>query len=588
MNKDNLYKKNNEEFSSKNALLLINDFLLNNKKKDLENYIKDIHNADIAEILQNLEPETRIDFVNKIGSKFDPEILTYLNDSLREELIDVLDIKQLATNSKTLDVDDAVDIVEDFAKSDQTTFLENIEENERKLIEEGLNYPEDSAGRLMQRNYVSVNDIWNVGEAIDYLRSNKKNLPEDFYDIYLVDLKNKISGIVPLGRLMGSKRTIYLQEIKNKETRIVEVATDQEEVAYLFKKYGLVSAPVIDKENKIIGSITVDDVVDVIEEEREEDILKLGGVGQTDIYDAVFNTTKSRFSWLFLNLLTAVVASVVIGFFQASIEKIVALAVLMPIVASMGGNAGTQTLTIAVRALAVKELTPTNALKIVFKETFIGGINGLIFALIISLVSMYWFNDTLLGIVIGVAMVLNLIVAGFAGTIIPLTLEKLKVDPALASGVILTTITDVFGFLSFLGLATLVLIWFYQLRAYLNNDIITKNDLIDYFYKGIKSKENLRIGVEHEKFILDKKSLKPLKYNEPIGIKNIFLRLIKDGWQPKYENDNLDNIPIIEEIVENVCSIMNIIYKSLNPENEHCKIIVENMKSIVSNDNPSV
>ena len=458
MNKDNLYKKNNEEFSSKNALLLINDFLLNNKKKDLENYIKDIHNADIAEILQNLEPETRIDFVNKIGSKFDPEILTYLNDSLREELIDVLDIKQLATNSKTLDVDDAVDIVEDFAKSDQTTFLENIEENERKLIEEGLNYPEDSAGRLMQRNYVSVNDIWNVGEAIDYLRSNKKNLPEDFYDIYLVDLKNKISGIVPLGRLMGSKRTIYLQEIKNKETRIVEVATDQEEVAYLFKKYGLVSAPVIDKENKIIGSITVDDVVDVIEEEREEDILKLGGVGQTDIYDAVFNTTKSRFSWLFLNLLTAVVASVVIGFFQASIEKIVALAVLMPIVASMGGNAGTQTLTIAVRALAVKELTPTNALKIVFKETFIGGINGLIFALIISLVSMYWFNDTLLGIVIGVAMVLNLIVAGFAGTIIPLTLEKLKVDPALASGVILTTITDVFGFLSFLGLATLVLI----------------------------------------------------------------------------------------------------------------------------------
>ena len=214
----------------------------------------------------------------------------------------------------------------------------------------------------------------------------------------------------------------------------------------------------INEDQNIIGSITVDDVVDVIEEEREEDILKLGGVGQTDIYDAVINTTKSRFSWLFLNLLTAVVASIVIGFFQASIEKVVALAVLMPIVASMGGNAGTQTLTVSVRALAVKELTPSNAVKIVLKETFIGGINGMIFAIIISLVSMYWFQDGLLGIIIGLAMVLNLILAGFAGTIIPLTLNRLNIDPALASGVILTTITDVFGFLSFLGLATIFLL----------------------------------------------------------------------------------------------------------------------------------
>ena len=214
----------------------------------------------------------------------------------------------------------------------------------------------------------------------------------------------------------------------------------------------------INEDQNIIGSITVDDVVDVIEEEREEDILKLGGVGQTDIYDAVINTTKSRFSWLFLNLLTAVVASIVIGFFQASIEKVVALAVLMPIVASMGGNAGTQTLTVSVRALAVKELTSSNAVKIVLKETFIGGINGIIFAIIISLVSMYWFQDGLLGFIIGLAMVLNLILAGFAGTIIPLTLNRLNIDPALASGVILTTITDVFGFLSFLGLATIFLL----------------------------------------------------------------------------------------------------------------------------------
>ena len=268
----------------------------------------------------------------------------------------------------------------------------------------------------------------------------------------------------PTKKAIKLKRTNHNKRARNciphiwKKTRTINVFTDQEEVAYQFNKYAMVSAPVVDENNIIIGSITVDDVVDVIEEEREEDILKLGGVGQADIYNAVIDTTKSRFSWLLVNLLTAVIASIVIGFFQASIEKVVALAVLMPIVASMGGNAGTQTLTVSVRAIATKELTTSNALKIIIKETFVGGINGIILAIIIGLLSSYWFSDDLLGLVIAMAMILNLIIAGFAGILIPITLNKFKIDPALASGVILTTITDVFGFLSFLGLASFLLI----------------------------------------------------------------------------------------------------------------------------------
>ncbi len=439
------------------SIEIVTDYLENYKYDTLLSYLKDIHNADIAEILKNLDPVLRLSLLNIIDKNFDPEILTYLNESLREEIIETLDIKQLASNAKSLDIDDAVDLVEDLEKKDQSIFLENLDIAERTLIEEGLNFPEDSAGRLMQRQFVAVHEKWNVGQAIDYLRSNKENLPEDFYDIYLLDNK-EVKGVVPLGRLMGSNRETELNSIINKELRLIEANTDQEDVALLFSKYGLVSAPVIDNQKKIIGSITVDDVVEVIEEEREEDILKLGGVDHTDLYESVISTTKSRISWLIVNLMTAVVASVVIGLFEAAIEKVVALAILMPIVASMGANAGTQTLTVAVRAIAVKELTASNALKIITKETLIGGINGIIFAIIISLISIYWFENLLLGLIIGLAMILNLIIAGFSGIVIPLALGKLKIDPALASAVILTTITDVFGFLSFLGLATLFLI----------------------------------------------------------------------------------------------------------------------------------
>ena len=368
ISKSNMHSKFNKSLSSQDYLSSIQQFLIQENKNELLKYIKEIHNADLAEIIQSLDDESRNNFILSIKENFDPEILTYLNDSLRDEVIEKLDIKHLAPDFKQLEVDDVVDVVEDLEESDQEIVLSSLPISERKLIEEGLNYPEDSAGRLMQRKFVAVDQSWNVGNAIDYLRNKTENLPQDFYDVYLVDNNNKVTGIVPLGRLMSSKRHVDLNTIKNKETRVVHVLTDQEEVAYQFTKYAMVSAPVVNENNSIIGSITVDDVVEVIEEEREEDILELGGVGQADLFETVINTIKSRFSWLLVNLLTAVVASVVIAFFQASIEKVVALAVLMPIVASMGGNAGTQTMTVAVRALATKELTPTNALKIVGKE----------------------------------------------------------------------------------------------------------------------------------------------------------------------------------------------------------------------------
>ncbi len=271
-NNENITEKTSLEYN----LAKINEFIDNSNISKLDSLVKNLHNADIAEIIQNLDDESRLNFILKIKNYFDPEILTYLNESIRDEIIEQLDIKQLASNASALDVDDAVDVIEDLEESDKEVFLDNISESERELIKEGLNYPEDSAGRLMQREFVAIDLDWNVGDAIDFLRKNKDDLPEDFYEIYLLNKSKKISGIVPLGRLMGSKRSTPLETIKNKITRTINVLTDQEEVAFQFNKYAMVSAPVINDNEEVIGSITVDDVVDVIEEEREEDILKLG------------------------------------------------------------------------------------------------------------------------------------------------------------------------------------------------------------------------------------------------------------------------------------------------------------------------
>jgi magnesium transporter len=296
-----------------------------------------------------------------------------------------------------------------------------------------------------------------VGETIDYMRA-AKDLPDDFYDLYIVDPKHQPIGYVPLSRAMRARRPVKLTEIMNEDMKTVPITMDQEEVAYLFRQYGLVSAPVVDDAGRLVGVVTVDDVVHIIDEEAEEDLLKLAGVQETDLYSAVLDTTKARFTWLLINLFTAVAASVVIGFFEGTLQQIVALAVLMPIVASMGGNAGTQTLTVAVRAIAMRDLSAGNALRFVGKELLVGLANGVMFAAVAGAVAWFWFDQPMIGVIIAAAMLINLVAAALSGALVPLGLEKVGIDPAVASSVVLTTVTDVIGFLAFLGLATLFLL----------------------------------------------------------------------------------------------------------------------------------
>jgi magnesium transporter len=327
----------------------------------------------------------------------------------------------------------------------------------RVAIEEGLTYPEESAGRLMQREYVAIPQFWTVGKVIDYLRAAADDLPTEFYDLIVIDPTYHVMGEIPLNRILRSKRSQKIEDLTLDTLHTIPADMDQEEVAMIFRRDGINSAPVVDTENRLIGVITFDDILDVIDEEAQEDILKLAGV-ERDFYKAILSTTSSRFRWLFINLLTAIAASVVISFFDATIEQVVALAVLMPIVASMGGNAGTQALTIAVRAIATNELSSTNALRIIGKETIVGFLNGIGFAIIMGVIAALWFDSHTLGIVIAAAMVINLLVAGLSGVAIPVFLNKMGADPALSSTVLLTTITDIVGFFGFLGLASLFLI----------------------------------------------------------------------------------------------------------------------------------
>lgn len=427
-------------------------------REELVALMEPLHPADIADLLEQINAFDRMRLIKLYDKEFDGDILSELDESIREEVIGLLSPEVLADAVRDLESDDVVDLLEDLEQGQQDAILDALEDSDRVAVQQSLTYPEYSAGRLMQREVVMAPEHWNVGEAIDYLR-NSDYLPDQFYHIVLVDPRLRPVGNVTLGKLMGSRREVMLQSLVEDTFHVIPVAQYEGEVAYAFNQYHLISAPVVDENERLVGVITIDDAMAVLDEEHEEDVLRLAGVdSESSLSDRVRETTKRRFPWLLVNLITSILASLVIAQFENAIATIVALAVLMPIVASMGGNAGTQSLTVAVRALATKDLTGSNVWRVIRREVIVGLINGIAFAVIMGIVGYVWFGSLALGGVIAAAMVINLVVAGLAGTAIPIVLEKLGIDPALASGAFVTTVTDVVGFFAFLGLAVVVLL----------------------------------------------------------------------------------------------------------------------------------
>ncbi|SNS89338.1 magnesium transporter [Antarctobacter heliothermus] len=427
-------------------------------REQLIELMEPLHAADIADLLEQINAFDRKRLIRLYDKEIDGEILSELDETLREEVIAALTPQVLAEAVRELDTDDVVDLVEDLETAQQDAIIDSLEAGDAAAVRQSLAYPEFSAGRLMQREVVMAPEYWSVGDAIDYMRSSE-HLPEQFYHVILVDPKLRPVGNVTLGKIMSSRRDVLLKRIVEETFHTIPVTRDEGEVAYAFNQYHLISAPVVDDNDRLVGVITIDDAMAVLDEENEEDILRLAGVdGESRLSDKVIETTKRRFPWLAVNLLTAVMASLVISQFEEAITQVVALAVLMPIVASMGGNAGTQSLTVAVRALATKDLTGSNIWRVIRREVAVGLINGIAFAVIMGIVGIVWFGSLQLGGVIAVAMVVNLVVAGLAGIAIPVILEKAGVDPALASGAFVTTVTDVVGFFAFLGLAVVWLL----------------------------------------------------------------------------------------------------------------------------------
>jgi magnesium transporter len=423
----------------------------------LRELVADLHEADVGALIEALDPQLRPRLVELMGNAFDFSALTEVDDTVRDEILDELPPETVAEGVRDLDSDDAVAILEDLPQEEQTEILQQLPLRERNALSRGLLYAENSAGRRMQTELIAVAPAWTVGQTIDHLRETA-DLPDRFWELYVVDPDGKLKGAVALDRLLRTKRPVPIGELIEEDLHPVRAVDDQDDVARLFERYNLISVPVVDENDRLVGVITFDDIVDIIEEKAEEDLKALGGVGrEEELSDSVLSIAKSRFPWLLANLLTALLASWVISRFENAIAKMVALAVLMPIVASMGGNAGTQTMTVAVRAIATRELSRANAGRIIRRELLVGLLNGLSFALIMGLIAGTWFNIPDLGLVIALAMVTVLAAAALGGILIPLILTRLGVDPAVSSGPFVTTVTDVVGFFSFLGIATL---WF--------------------------------------------------------------------------------------------------------------------------------
>ena len=431
--------------------------LTEDRTDDVRSLLADLSATGQASIIEQLSDDERDKLVEILKSDLDPETLLELVEGVRESVLDHLNSKDIAAAARELETDDADFIIDELEADERAEVLAELPADERAEIESALAYPDGTAGRLMQRSLVRIPDGWTVGEVIDHCRE-ATDLPDDVYDIFVVDSGGRLRGSVPLGRMLRTKRPVPILDIVDPDIPSVPATAEQDEVAHLFRDKNLVSCPVIDEIGRLQGVIMVDDVVDVIDEEAEADLLKMAGVDHDDMHASPVRTARLRAVWLTINLATAVLASAVIGQFENAIEQIVALAVLMPIVASMGGNAGTQTVTVAVRSLATGQLTSANALRFVVKEALVGGLNGLVFALVMGAAVVAWYGEWRLGAVIGAAMICNLLAAALGGTLIPLGLQKFGVDPAVSSTVFLTTVTDVIGFLSFLGLATIFLL----------------------------------------------------------------------------------------------------------------------------------
>jgi len=445
-------KKVNFEFN-KELINIFNSKIKDNDAEFLNKNLKELHPADSADIIENLTSENRSKLIELEGFNLVPEIFIELNESIQEEIFIVLSVDSIVNILKRLESDNALKILQNLNDDKKNIVLLKLPPKDRFILQEGLLYPEDSAARIMQREFAAIPSNWFVGQTIDYLRENN-DLPEEFLEVFIVDNNFKPIGTVQSSKVLTAPRDSKMNSLMNETQVLIPVDMDKEEVGRIFENYNLVSAGVVNKENKLVGMITGDDVFTILQDEAEEDVLRLAGVGDEEITDSVFKKTKRRFNWLLLNLFTALLATWVISKFGASIEQMVALAFLMPIVASMGGNAGMQTLAVTIRALATKELSSGNFSKVIVKEFIIGVFNGLIFALITGVIVQLWFKEINLSILIAVSMILNMMVAGLFGILVPVSLKKFNIDPAIASSVFVTTITDVIGFLSFLGLGT--------------------------------------------------------------------------------------------------------------------------------------